>query len=68
MYDEPQLPKRRKLTKTFDDGLFHGDFPPDSKAHYKQCYYEALDLIIAAIHERFDQPRIKKCISFWKHF
>ena len=46
-------------SEKIDDGLSYGDFPPDSKAHYKQCYYEAMDLIIATIHKWFDQPGYK---------
>ena len=64
--NEPQLPRCRKLTK-IDNGLSHDDFPPDSKAHYKQCYYEDMDLIIATIHEWFDQPGYIM-YQFWKHF
>ena len=52
--NEPQLPRCGKLTKNIDDGLSHV-FPPDSKAHYKQCYYEAMDLIFVTIHEWFIQ-------------
>ncbi len=26
------------------------------KAHYRQYYYEAIDLIITCIHDRFNQP------------
>ena len=42
---EPQLPRRRKLPSRFDDGLSAGEFPPTPKAHFRQAYFEALDLI-----------------------
>ena len=53
---EPQLPRRRKLPRRLDDGQSDGDFPSDPEAFYRQQCYEALDLIISSINERFDQP------------
>jgi hypothetical protein len=53
---EPQLPRRRRLPRRYDDGLSGGDFHDDPRSFYKQKYYEALDLIITCIEERFDQP------------
>ena len=43
--NEPQLPWQRKLPRRLDDGLSRGDFPSTPKAHFKQAYFEALDLI-----------------------
>jgi len=54
--DDPQLPRRRKLPHRFDDGLSPGDFPSTPKTYFKQVYFEALDLIINCIQDRFDQP------------
>ncbi len=53
--DEPLLPRRRKLPHRFDDGLSGGDFAATPKAHFKQCYFEAVDLIVNCIQDRFDQ-------------
>ena len=53
---EPQLPRRRKLPRRFDDGVSDGDFRTTPKAYFKQIYYKALDLITNCIQERFDQP------------
>lgn len=54
--NEPRLPRRRKLPRRFDDGLSGGDFMATPKAHFKRCYFEAIDLIINCIQDRFDQP------------
>ena len=54
--DEPQLPRRRKLPRRYDDGSSSGDFPSTPKAHFKPVYFEAIDLITNCIQERFDQP------------
>jgi len=52
---DPELPRRRKMPRRYEDGT-PGDFPTDCKAHYRQSYFNALDLSINAIQERFDQP------------
>lgn len=60
---EPSLPRKRKRPDysilTFVEGYegsnesFHPDTPAD---HFKQIYFEALDAIINAIKDRFNQP------------
>ena len=54
--EEPQLPRRRKTPKRYDDGLTIGDFHDTPKAYYRQLYYEAIDSIVSALKDRFDQP------------
>ena len=53
---EPQLPRKRKTPRRSDDGSTEGEFPDNPKMFYRQQYYEALDLIISSINDRFDQP------------
>ena len=52
---EPQLPRKRRLPRRFDDGNAEPEFFSDCKQYYRQQYYEALDLIISCIKDRFDQ-------------
>ena len=52
---EPTLPRQRKVPKKFNNGA------PDHhhssvKAHFRQQYFEVLDLMISEIKRRFDQP------------
>lgn len=54
--DEPQLPRKKTTPKRFDDGNAEAEFPTTAKDHYHQQYYEALDLIVTAIKDRFEQP------------
>lgn len=54
--EEPQLPRRRKTPRRFDDGLTSGDFHDTPKAYYRQLYYEAVDSITSSLKNRFDQP------------
>ena len=53
---EPKLPRQRKRTRRYDDGNYSGYFHDTSEALFKQMYFEALDLIINCIQDRFDQP------------
>ena len=53
---QPELPRRRKTPRRFDDGLTEGDFHADAKAYYRQHYFEAIDRVVNCIKERFDQP------------
>ena len=54
--EEPQLPRRRKSPKLYDDGLTSGDFHDTPKTYCRQLYYEAIDSIISSLKHRFDQP------------
>ena len=53
---EPQLRRRRKIPRRLHEGFCEGDFHEIPKTHYRQCYREALHLIINCIQTRFDQP------------
>ena len=53
---EPQLPHQRKAPRRYDDGSAHGDFHADPKAYYRQHYFEAIDLVVNCITDRFQQP------------
>ena len=53
---EPALPHQRKVPKRLDDGTATHEYPATAEDHFRQIYYEALDLIISCITDRFDQP------------
>ena len=52
---QPTLPRRRKVPRRFELGDSEGDHPATVKDHYRRIYFEAIDLIIAAIDNRFQQ-------------
>ena len=54
--DEPRLSRQRKRPRRFDPGSSIGDFPSTVEDYYKRIYFEALDLVINGIKNRFDQP------------
>lgn len=53
---EPQLPRQRKRPRRCEDGLADAEFHSDVKAYFRQHYFEAIDLIINCIKDRFQQP------------
>ena len=58
--NEPGLPRRRKTPRRFESGSTDGyRFPDTPVDHYRQIYYEAIDLITTCINNRFDQPGYK---------
>ena len=50
------LDKESYLAGWYDDSSSSGNFPSTPKAHFKQAYFEAIDLITNCVQERFDQP------------
>lgn len=53
---DPEVPRKRRVPARFEDGQAEPSFPETSEDLYHRVYFEALDSIIAAITERFDQP------------
>lgn len=53
---EPTLPRRRKAPRRLEIGLSDAEHPSSPQEHYRRIYYEALDLVINAIKNRFNQP------------
>ena len=54
--DAPTLPRKRKAPQRFQIGTTGGDFHAAPEDCYRQVYYEALDFVIRAVGDRFDQP------------
>ena len=54
--DEPTLPRRRKMPKRFEPGNAPPEFPTSAKDLYRQQYFEALDLVVNCVKDRFNQP------------
>ncbi len=54
--DAPTMPRKRKAPQRFQIGATGGDFHTASEDRYRQMYYEALDFVVQAVGDRFDQP------------
>ncbi len=54
--NEPLLPQKRKAPKRLEIGDGECYFSATVEDHYRQIYFEALDLAVTSIQDRFDQP------------
>ena len=54
--EEPILPQKRKAPKRLEYGVGEGYHSLTTEEHYRQKYFEALDLAISSIQDHFDQP------------
>ena len=61
--DEPSLPRKRRVPARFEDGLASNEYPETATDMYRKIYFEALDLIICRIKDRFDQEDYKIYIN-----
>ena len=57
--NEPSMPRRRKMPKRFQIGDAEHFFPQTERDMYRQNYFEAMDLMINCVKNRFDQPGYK---------
>ncbi len=53
--NDPTLPLCRKIPRRLDDRS-EQSFPQTVEQHYRIGYFEALDLTIVCVSDRFDQP------------
>ena len=53
---DPSLPRKRRAPQRFEDGSSAGYFHPTAEDHYRQIFFEAVDHVVQAIRNRFDQP------------
>lgn len=54
--EEPTLPRKRKAPKRFEVGTGDGSFSGTVAEFYRPQYFEAIDMAITCIRDRFDQP------------
>lgn len=57
--NEPQLPRKRRAPARLEDGQAAPHFPQSVEDHYRPIYFQAIDSIVSAIQERFDQEGLK---------
>ena len=55
------LPRHRKVPTNLEVGTSPPIYPDSPKDHYKQIYFEALDMLTTCIHDRFQQPGYLMC-------
>ena len=52
----PTLPRKRRAPQRFEIGTIEGSHPTTFIDHYRRISYEALDLVMQGITDRFQQP------------
>ena len=52
----PSLPRKRKAPRDLEVGKGDAYHSPTIQEHYRQQYFEAVDMVVARIQVRFDQP------------
>ena len=52
----PSLPRKRKAPRDLDVGQGDAYHSPTIQEHYRRQYFEAIDMVVARIQVRFDQP------------
>ena len=53
---EPTLPRKRHTPIRFEIGTGETSYPTTTFDYYKRIYYEAVDLMVNTIDQRFNQP------------
>ena len=56
---EPEVPRNKRAPGRFEVGTGTPFFPVTPEQVYRRIYFEALDLIVSSIEERFDQSSFK---------
>lgn len=56
---DPELPRQRKVPRRYEVGESAPEFSSTVEDHYRRIYFEAVDLVVAAIQDRFDQKGFK---------
>ena len=53
--DDPVLPRKQKIPRRFEKGNAPPEYNSTLKGMYRRVYYEALDRLVQAIKDRFNQ-------------
>ena len=62
---DPQLPRKRKRPRRLEEGAAPPEFDSTPKDLYRRVYYEAIDFLVQAIADRFEQEgyEIYSCVE-----
>ena len=51
--NDPKLPRKRKGPSRYEDGEAPAEFVPTVEEHYRQIFYQTIDMVTNCIHDRF---------------
>lgn len=54
--NDPVLPRKKRVPMRYEEGSAAPEYHSTPETLYRQVYYEALDLAVQTINDRFDQP------------
>ena len=57
----PMLPSRTHAPRRIEIGTGEPTYPLTAQDYYRWIYFEAIDLMMNAIDQRFDQPSLDTC-------
>ena len=57
--EQPSLPRKRKVPRWIDNGSGDGYFSEMVEEHYRLHYFEAVDLAVQSIKNRFEVPAMR---------
>ena len=53
--NDPKLPKERKSSSHYEEGEAPVEFVSTVEEHYRQIFYEAVDMVVSCIRDRIQQ-------------
>ena len=53
--NDPKLPRKRKVSSRYEDGEAPGEFVSTVEEHYRQIFYQTIDVVTNCIRDRFQQ-------------
>ena len=53
--NDPKLPRKRKVPSRYEDGEAPAEFASTVEEHYRQIFYQTIDMVTNCIRDRFQQ-------------
>ena len=51
--DDPKLPWKRKVPSRYEEGEAPAEFVSTAEQHYRQFFYQAIDMVVNHVRDRF---------------
>ena len=51
--NDPKLPRKRKGPSRYEDGEAPAEFVPTVEEHYRQIFYQTIDMVTNCIRDRY---------------
>ena len=64
--DDPKLPRKRNVSSHYEEGESLVEFGSTAAEHYRQIFYQAIDMVAHCIRDRFQQKVLIETIQIMK--